>query len=67
MRLAEYLVSKGLKQAEFARMMGCTAPCVHNWIYRKSLPSSRQMIEVYKITGGRVALKDWMEETNGSL
>jgi len=60
MKLAEYLVAKGLKQADFARIMGCTAPCVHNWIYGKSLPSSKQMIEVYKQTGGKVALKDWM-------
>ena len=64
MKLAEYLVSKGLKQADFARMMGCTAPCVHNWIYKKSLPSTRQMIEVYKQTGGKVSLTDWMEDSN---
>ena len=64
MKLAEYLVAKGLKQADFARIMGCTAPCVHNWIYKKSLPSTRQMIEVYKQTGGKVSLTDWMEDSN---
>jgi len=64
MKLAEYLVAKGLKQADFARMMGCTAPCVHNWIYKKSLPSTRQMIEVHKITSGKVTLTDWMEDSN---
>ena len=64
MKLAEYLVAKGLKQADFARIMDCTAPCVHNWIYKKSLPSTRQMIEVYKQTGGKVSLTDWMEDSN---
>lgn len=64
MKLAEYLVAKGLKQADFARIMGCTAPCVHNWIYKKSLPSTRQMIEVYKQTGGKVSLTDWMEDSD---
>lgn len=62
MKLAEYLVLKGIKQAEFARIMNVTQPTVHNWIYRKAPPSGMHMMEIYKWSGNRVGLKDWCED-----
>lgn len=62
MKLAEYLVSKGMKQADFARLMNVTQPAVHNWIYKKAPPSSRQMMKIYKWSGCRIGLKDWCED-----
>ena len=62
MKLAEYLMEKGLRQAEFARIMNVTQPTVHNWIYRKAPPSAMHMMKLYKLSKGKVALKDWCEE-----
>jgi len=62
LKLAEYLVNKGIKQAEFARIMNVTQPTVHNWIYKKAPPSAMHMMEIYKWSGNRVGLKDWCED-----
>ena len=35
MKLAEWLVSKGIRQADLSRMLDVTQPTVHNWVNRK--------------------------------
>ena len=62
MKLAEYLVLRGVKQADLARKMNVTQPTVHNWIYKKAPPSAMHMMELYKWSNGRIGLKDWCEE-----
>lgn len=62
MKLAEYLVFKGIRQAELARIMNVTQPTVHNWIYKKAPPSAMHMMEIYKMSKGRVGLKDWCDD-----
>lgn len=62
MKLAEYLVFKGVRQADLARKMDVTQPTVHNWIYKKTPPSAAHMMELYRWSGGRIGLKDWCEE-----
>lgn len=62
MKLAEYLVSKGIRQAELARIMNVSQPTIHNWIYKKSPPSGQHMMEIYKMSKGRIGLKDWCED-----
>ncbi|MGB0818200.1 MAG: YdaS family helix-turn-helix protein [Candidatus Puniceispirillaceae bacterium] len=61
MRLAEWLVHKGLRQADLARDMGVTQPTVHNWIYNKRPPSGTHMMDIYRMSGGKVGLRDWCE------
>jgi len=61
MKLAEWLVNKGMRQAEFARQMEVTQPTVHNWIYGKRPPSGMHMMDIYKMSKGQVGLKDWCE------
>ena len=62
MKLAEYLVFKGIRQAELARLMNVTQPTVHNWIYKKAPPSAMHMMQIYKMSKGRVGLKDWCDD-----
>lgn len=62
MKLAEWLVTKGIRQAELSRMLNVTQPTVHNWVNRKAPPSARQMMRLYQMSGGKVNLKDWCEE-----
>jgi len=62
MKLAEWLVTKGIRQAELSRMLDVTQPTVHNWVNRKAPPSARQMMRLYQMSGGKVGLKDWCEE-----
>lgn len=62
MKLAEYLVSKGMRQAELARFLNVSQPTIHHWIYKKAPPSGRHMMEIYKWSNGRVGLKDWCED-----
>lgn len=62
MKLAEYLVHRGVKQADLARKLNVTQPTVHNWIYKKAPPSAMHMMELYKWSNGRIGLKDWCED-----
>jgi predicted transcriptional regulator len=62
MKLAEWLVSKGIRQADLSRMLDVTQPTVHNWVNRKSPPSAKQMMKLYQMSKGKVGLKDWCEE-----
>ncbi len=61
MTLAQWLVHKGLRQADLARDMKVTQPTVHNWIYGKRPPSGLHMIQIHKMSAGKVGLKDWAE------
>ena len=64
MKLAEWLVNKGMRQAEFARQLDVSQPTVHNWIYGKRPPSGQHMVDIYVMSKGRVNLKDWAEVFN---
>jgi len=67
MQLAEWLVLKGKSQAKFSRELGVTQAAVHFWVNGTQLPSSKNMIRVYNITGGRVGLRDWIEGFDGQI
>jgi hypothetical protein len=41
--------------------MKVTQPTVHNWIYGKRPPSGLHMIQIHKMSAGKVGLKDWAE------
>ncbi len=59
--LAKWLITKDMKQADLARKMNVTQPCVHAWIYGVRPPNARHMMELYRMSGGKVGLKDWCE------
>jgi DNA-binding transcriptional regulator YiaG len=51
-----------MTQSELARHLNVTRATINNWIYKRTPPSGRQMMAVYKWSGGKVGLKDWCEE-----
>lgn len=64
MKLAECMVLKGITQAELATTLNVTRQTINNWIYGKVPPGGRQMMALYRWSGGKVGLKDWCEEFN---
>lgn len=64
MQLAEWLVLKGKSQAKFSKELGVSQAAVHFWVNGTQLPSSKNMMRIYRLTGGKVGLKDWCEEFN---
>lgn len=65
MKLAEWMVSKGVSQVDLANMLGVTRPAVHHWLNGVQSPSGQHMMKIYRMSGGKVGLKDWCEEFDG--
>lgn len=61
MNLAKWLITKGMSQADLARELQVTPPCVHAWIYGVRPPNATHMMKLYKMSGGKIGLKDWVE------
>lgn len=61
MKLAEYMVSKGLRQSDLAKRLSVSQVTVHNWVNGKSPPSGKHMMDIYVMSKGKVGLKDWAE------
>ena len=59
--LAKWLITKGMKQADLARELKVTQPCVHAWIYGVRPPNATNMMKLYQMSNGKVGLKDWVE------
>ena len=62
MKLAEWLMENDLTQADLARHLSVTQPAVHHWLNGVQPPNGHNMMEIYRLTRGRVGLKDWCEE-----
>ena len=60
MKLNAYMVLKGIRQVDLAELLKVNQSSINKWLYKKSLPSGKHMIEIYKLTKGEVNLKDWM-------
>ena len=60
-KLAEYMVSRGITQGEAAKILKVTPATMHNWVYGKVTPSGIHMMQIYKWSNQRVTLKDWCE------
>lgn len=61
LKLAEYMVAKGLRQSDLARKLNVSQVTVHNWVNGKRPPSGLHMMQIYSISKGKVNLKDWAE------
>ena len=61
MRLNQYLVSEGMNQAEFARQIEVCQATVHKWMYGKSLPSAKRIMQIHVFTDGQVTTQDWID------
>lgn len=59
MNLAEYLVSKGITQADAARQLKVSPVAIHQYIYGKALPSGFMMLRIYKWSNKQITTSDW--------
>lgn len=64
MKLAQYLVSHGLSQSDFAKRCSVCQATVHKWIYGTSVPSGKRMMQIHQLTKGNVSMDDWIKETD---
>tara|TARA_R100000329_G_scaffold134152_1_gene114118 strand:+ start:1571 stop:1750 length:180 start_codon:yes stop_codon:yes gene_type:complete len=55
------MVEKGIRQVDLARLLGINQSSVNKWLYKKSLPSGKHMIKIYKWSGKKVGLEDWID------
>ena len=62
MKLNQYLVSKGLSQSDFAKQCEVCQATVHKWIYGRSVPSGKRMMQIHSLTRGKVSIDDWVRE-----
>jgi DNA-binding transcriptional regulator YiaG len=62
MKLNQYLVSKGLSQSDFAKQCQVCQATVHKWIYGRSVPSGKRMMQIHSLTRGKVSIDDWVRE-----
>lgn len=60
MKLQAYMVSKGIRQVDLAKMLKVNQSSINKWLYKKSLPSGKHMIRIFKLSDGQVNLKDWI-------
>ena len=54
------MVLKGIRQVDLAELLKVNQSSINKWLYKKSLPSGKHMIQIYKLSKGEVNLKDWM-------
>ncbi len=60
MKLQAYMVSKGIRQVDLAKTLKVNQSSINKWLYKKSLPSGKHMIRIFKLSDGQVNLKDWI-------
>jgi transcriptional regulator with XRE-family HTH domain len=67
MQLSDYLTQRGLKQAEFASMIGVSEAAVSRWATGKGRPSWAAVAAIERSTDGAVAAKDFMSAPAGDI
>ncbi len=60
MKLQAYMVSKGIRQVDLAKILKVNQSSINKWLYKKSLPSGKHMIRIFELSDGQVNLKDWI-------
>ena len=65
MKLNQYLVSKKINQAPFAKDLGVTQSTIHKYLYKDMMPSGKMMMRIHKMTDGDVTIDDWVEHFDG--
>lgn len=61
-KLQSYLTDKGMKSAEFAKRVGCSAPTISRILTGKRYPSPSLARKIEEETEGRVTLRDLFQE-----
>lgn len=62
MKLNQYLVTESITQSEFAKRVGVCQATVHKWLYGRSVPSGRRIMQIHTLTSGDVSIDDWVQQ-----
>jgi DNA-binding transcriptional regulator YdaS (Cro superfamily) len=54
------------KQAEAAKMINVSQPCIHKWMTGKSQPSPKTAVTIERATGGKVTRYDLRPDVFGA-
>ena len=60
MKLQEYLKEYGVTKTHIARRLDVSAVAVDNWAKGRNMPSPPKILEIEKLTDGKVMLADWV-------
>ena len=61
MKLSQYLVLNKISQKRFAADLGVCQATIHKYLYEKSVPSGKRMMQIHVMTEGDVTLVDWID------
>ena len=59
MKLTQYLVQNEISQKKLAELLQVSQPTVHKWLNDKAIPSGRRIVEIERLTDGKVSAKDF--------
>lgn len=59
MKLKDWINSKKISDAEFARMLGVTTSAVSRWINGSRIPNIQFLQAIEELTKGKVRPQDW--------
>ena len=62
MKLAEWMISKEMSQADLSKHLGVSQAAISFWLNARQSPSGQHMMKIYRMSGGKVGLKDWCED-----
>lgn len=62
MKLNQYLVTESITQSEFAKRVGVCQATVHKWLYGRSVPSGKRIMQIHSLTEGDVSIDDWVQQ-----
>ena len=59
MKLIQYLVQNEISQKKLAELLQVSQPTIHKWLNDKAIPSGRRIVEIERLTDGKVRAKDF--------
>tara|TARA_A100001037_G_C15044609_1_gene587147 strand:+ start:50 stop:244 length:195 start_codon:yes stop_codon:yes gene_type:complete len=59
MKLIQYLVQNEISQKKLAELLQVSQPTIHKWLNDKAIPSGRRIVEIERLTDGKVSAKDF--------
>lgn len=64
MRLLQFMREEGLDDEAMASLIGdCSAHAVKKWKYGEREPDAMTMLRIESVTGSKVRMPDWAEQT----
>ncbi len=59
MKLTQYLVQNEISQKKLAELLQVSQPTVHKWLNDKAIPSGKKLVQIERLTDGKVGARDF--------